>query len=133
MERKKQLICEGIQAVKRGSYGSVDGIRQAATNRKAAREAVSAAAVANNYLTDADMRAALAAIPTPGAPTPTPAAVVAGQFSGKLKQRTGGNGAPDVDSAEVDFVAQLARGRRFLTEEHLRNLDKATAEKRGLA
>ncbi|MEI6100066.1 MAG: hypothetical protein WCS20_17625, partial [Alphaproteobacteria bacterium] len=40
---KNELICEGIQPVARGAYGSVDGIRQAATNRKAAREAVSAA------------------------------------------------------------------------------------------
>ena len=37
-----------IQPVVRGAYGSVDGIRQAATNRKAAREAVSAAAAANS-------------------------------------------------------------------------------------
>ena len=72
---KDELTCEFVQPVKRGACGSVDGIRQAATNRKAAREAVSAAAAAaaaNNYLSDAERKAALAAIPTPGAPSPTP-------------------------------------------------------------
>ncbi len=130
---KNELICEGIQPVKRGAYGSVDGVRQAATNRKAAREAVSAAAAANTYLTDADMRAAYAAIPTPGGPTPAPAAVVAGQFSGKLKTQKRGNTAPAVDDDEVNLVAQFAKGRRFLTEEHLQNLDKDSARKLGLA
>ena len=128
---KNALICEGIQPVARGAYGSVDGIRQAATNRKAAREAVSAAAVANTYLSDAGLKAALAAIPTPGAPAPAPAAVVAGQFSGKLNSRKRGNAAPAVDDAELDLVAQLARGRRFLTEQHLKNLDNDTAQKLG--
>ena len=70
---KNELICEGIQPVVRRAYGGVDGIRQAATSRKEAREAVSAAAAANNDLSDAEMRAAMAAIPTPGAPTPAPA------------------------------------------------------------
>ena len=130
---KNELICEGIQPVVRGAYGSVDGIRQAATNRKAAREAVSAAAAANNYLSDADLKAALAAIPTPGAPTPAPAAVVAGQFSGSLKQCKRGNAPAVVEDEEIDLVRQLARGRKFLTEEHLQNLDKAAARKQGLA
>ena len=128
---KNELICEGIQPVARGAYGSVDGIRQAATNRKAAREAVSAAAVAHNYLTDSDLKAALAAIPTPGAPTPAPAGVVAGQFSGKLNTRKRGNAAADVDEAELDLTAQLARGRKFLTEDHLKNLDKDSAQRLG--
>ncbi len=128
---KNELICEGIQPVARGAYGSVDSIRQAATNRKTAREAVSAAAAANNYLNDADMKAALAAIPTPGAPTPAPAGVVAGQVSGKLKTQKRGSAALEVDDDEVNLVAQFARGRRFLTEEHLQYLDKATAQKLG--
>ena len=128
---RNELICEGIQPVARGAYGSVEGIRQAATNRKAAREAVSAAAAANNYLTDVEMKAALAAIPTPGAPTPGPAGVVAGQFSGKLDTRKRGNAAPIVDDEELELVAQLARGRRFLTEKHLQNLDKDSAQKLG--
>ena len=72
---KNELICEGIQPVKRGAYGSVDGIRQASTNRKAASKTVIAAAEANNHLSDSELKAALAAIPTPGAPSPAPAAV----------------------------------------------------------
>jgi len=130
---KDELICEGIQPVIRGAYGSVDGIRQAATNRKAARAAVTAAAEANNYLDNAELNAALAAIPSPGAPTTAPAAVVAGQFSGKLKQRKRVNAPADVEDEELELVGQLARGKRFLTEEHLKNLDKATAPKQGLA
>lgn len=128
---KGDIICKSIQPVKRGDYGSVDGIRQAATNRKAGRDAVSAAAAANNYLSDAEMKAALAAIPTPSAPTPTPAAVVAGQFSGKLKTKKRGSAAPALDDDEVSLVAQLARGHRFLTKEHLQNLDKDSAQKLG--
>lgn len=89
MDAKDELICEAIQPVKRGAYGSVDGIRQASSNRKAAREAVSAAAAANNYLSDAEMKAALAAIPTPGAPTPPPAAVVAGQSLASSRPKSG--------------------------------------------
>lgn len=130
---KNELICEGIQPVMRGAYGSVDGIRQAATNRKTARAASNAAKEANNYLDNAELKAALAAIPTPGAPTPAPSAVVAGQFSGSLKQHKRVNVPADIDNEELELVAQLARGRRFLTEEHLQNLDKATAQKQGLA
>ena len=128
---KDELTCEFVQPVKRGACGSVDGIRQAATDRKAAREAVSAAAAANNYLSDAERKAALAAIPTPGAPSPTPTAVVAGQFSSKLKTKKRRSATPAVDDDEVNLVAQLAHGHRFLTKEHLQNLDKDLAQKLG--
>ena len=84
---KDRLICQGIMPVARGAYGSVDGIRDAARNRKAARAAVSAAAVANNYLGDAEFAAAMAAIPTPDGPTPAPQTVVKGQFEGRIKPR----------------------------------------------
>jgi len=80
-----ELICEGIMPVARGTYGSVDGVRDARRNRKAARVAVQAAADANNYLSNAEFEAAMAAIPTPDAPTPAPEAVVAGTFAGSLK------------------------------------------------
>ncbi len=71
--------------VLRGAYGSVDGVRDAKRNRKAARVAVQAAADANDYLSNAEFEAAMAAIPTPDAPTPAPEAVVAGRFAGPLK------------------------------------------------
>jgi putative transposase len=80
-----ELICEGIMPVARGAYGSVDGVRDAKRNRKAARVAVQAAADANDYLSNAEFEAAMAAIPTPDAPTPAPEAVVAGRFTGSLK------------------------------------------------
>lgn len=57
-----RLICEGIEPVQAGSYDSVDGIRDAARNRKAARAAVAAAEMANNYLDDARFAEALAAL-----------------------------------------------------------------------
>ena len=128
---ENELICEGIQSVKRGAYGSVDGVRQASANRKAASDAVKAAAVANNYLGTAEMKAALAAIPTPSGPTPAASGVVAGQFSGKLKTRKRAGAAPEVDEADLDLIGQITRGRRFLTEEHLQNLDKDSARKLG--
>jgi putative transposase len=53
-DHEGHLICEGIEPVARGKYGSVDGIRDAARNRKAAREAVKAAETANDYLQDAE-------------------------------------------------------------------------------
>ena len=82
---KHELICKGIMPVERGAYGSVDGVRDAKRNRKAARVAVQAAADANSYLSNAEFEAAMAAIPTPDAPTPAPEAVVAGRFTGSLK------------------------------------------------
>ena len=82
---KHELICKGIMPVLRGAYGSVDGVRDAKRNRKAARVAVQAAADANSYLSNAEFEAAMAAIPTPDAPTPAPEAVVAGRFAGSLK------------------------------------------------
>lgn len=54
------FICEGIIPVARGAYDSLDGIRKAAQNRKAARAAVQAAAVANDYLADQEFKALLA-------------------------------------------------------------------------
>jgi putative transposase len=50
------LICEGIEPVHLGAYGSVKGIWDAARNRKAARTAVAVAEAANDYLTDTIFR-----------------------------------------------------------------------------
>ena len=80
------LICEGIEPVKAGAYGSVQGIRQADRNRKAARAAVEAGKEASDYLAEAELKTVLAAIHTPephefdGAK-----AVVAGQFKSPVK------------------------------------------------
>jgi len=80
-----ELICEGIAAIKRGAYGSVDGVREATRNRAAARKATRAAAEANEYMAAAEFRAALAALPTPAGPNLPKEAVVAGHFAGTLQ------------------------------------------------
>lgn len=82
---KGNLICEDILAVKAGAYGSVDGARDAARNRKAARKAVSAGAEANAYLTNSALEAMMVAIPTPDGPAPAPEAVVNGRFNSPIK------------------------------------------------
>jgi len=111
---KNELICEAIMPVTAGAYGSVDGIRDAARNRKAAREAVKAGAAANAYLTNADLTAAMAAIPTPDGPTPAGQVIVAGQFGGKLKTQKRKPAPPETTS-----VVPL---------EYLRNMDAHLAD-----
>ncbi len=84
-----ELICEGIEAIQRGPYASVDGIRTAAHNRKAARDTAQKAIAANDYMTDHDLTAALAAIPTEPeelSPAP-PAKVVGARFGSPLRER----------------------------------------------
>lgn len=113
---ENRLICEGIHPVKRGRYGSVDGVREAARNRKAARDAMAAAAEANAYLDGARFRELLASIPDPGPIAPAPAAVVAGRFNAPLK-------AVRVSEEEA------AERRSGVPEEYLRNLDDHIAER----
>ncbi len=59
-DEDNRLICEAIEYVSRGAYGSKDGIRDAARNRKAARDAVKKAEEANNYLSDSELATYLA-------------------------------------------------------------------------
>jgi putative transposase len=81
------LICEDIAAIGRGAYGSVDGARAGAHNRKAARDAVAAGEAAAEYLDVEKMRATLAALDIAEADTPpAPGGIVAGQFGGKLRR-----------------------------------------------
>lgn len=109
-----ELICEGIMPVARGAYGSVDGVRDAKRNRKAARDAVQAAAEANTYLSNAGMAEALAAIPTPDAPTSDHEIVVAGHFAGPLK---------------LQKPKQVAKANALATPpEYLKNYDAYLAE-----
>lgn len=112
------LICKGIEPVKAGAYDSVDGAREAAKNRKAARQAVAAAEVANTYLTDADMAAALIALDALDTPKGTepeyPAKVVGARFGGTLR--------PARKAVERPKAAKVP-------EEFLRNMDAALAAK----
>lgn len=83
-----RLICKDITPVKAGVYGSVQGSKEAAKNRKAARAAVTAADEANSYLDDAAFDAALARLSAPEAPTPPkPTKVVGGKFGGLQPKR----------------------------------------------
>jgi len=110
------LICEGIEPVKAGAYGSVDGIRDAARNRKAAREAVAAGEAANDYLNREAFEAALAALDGPD-PEPFEGAkdVVKGQFKSPIKASR----KPAKPNREP-----------AVPEEFMRNLDTALAERR---
>jgi len=112
------LICKDIHPVQTGVYGSVEGARDAAKNRKAARQAVAAAEAANNYLTDADMAAALAALDTLDTPKGTepegPAKVVGARFGSPLK--------PTRKACEKPKAAAVP-------EEFLRNMDAALKAK----
>jgi len=118
------LICEDIQPVKSGAYGSVDGTRTAARNRKAARDAVAAGEAAAGYLSDEDMRAALAQLgdDADDAAPPAQGGIVAGQFGGRLKRtRRAAAPAPARDVIE-DAAPQL-------TDEMRRNMEQAIAER----
>lgn len=101
------LICENIMPVTRGAYGSVDGIRDASRNRKAASTMVKAAAEANNYLTNADLVAAMAAIPTPDGPTAAPEGVVKGQFAGRLKPNKRAAQAQGSAAVPLDYLKNM--------------------------
>lgn len=111
------LICEGIESIKRGAYGSLDGIRDAARNRKAAREATAAAEAANDYLADGKYAAAIAALDenckSESVPPLPPQKVVGGRF-----------GAPLRDAAPTKDETQ-----EIVPEEYFRNMETALAAK----
>lgn len=112
-------ICEGIEAVQRGAYGSVDGAREAARYRKDATRKAEAAREANNYLSDKELEAALAVLdqetPPPAPAKPKSKKVVAGHFDTPLRDR---GTAPKV--AESDEIPA----------EFYRNMDTALAAER---
>lgn len=115
-DEQGNLICEGIAPIIAGPYGSVDGIRQAARNRKAARAAVAAGEAANDYLTDEEFKKALAALDTPHSDENRPAPqVVAGQFGSPLKQSK----------------TPVTERSNSIPEEFLRNMDTKLAALRG--
>lgn len=113
-----RLICEGIEHIVRGPYDSVDGIRDAARNRKAAREAVARAEAANNYMSDAEFAAALAALDGPTtASEPKKQKVVGARFGAPLREA----------KADPTSVEELAQYRKNM-DAHLADL-KAKGEK----
>lgn len=112
------FICRDIEPVKPGVYGSVDSIRDAARNRKAARAAVSAAEVANDYLDNEAYAEALAALNAATMPEDTPPApvqkVVGGRFGTPLRSK-----APRADQE-----------KEIIPAEFLQNMDTELAAKR---
>jgi len=109
------LICEDITPVKRGAYMSVEGIRDAARNRKWATNATAEAERANGYLSDAELAAALATLDIPemnDQPLPT-AKVVGARFGSPLREAK--------TTAKTEFTEIPARFRA--------NRDAAVAEK----
>lgn len=112
-----RLICRDIMPVKAGAYDSVDGVRDASRQRKAARAAVAQAEVANAYLDGAAMEAALAQLGAPEAtPTPKSAKVVGGKFGGLQPARR----------AEPEAAP---RRKSHLTPEMIERMDRATGWK----
>ena len=89
LDEDGNLIGEGVAAVQVGKYGSVDGIRSAKRNKKAARVAATAAEKAHEYMTDQEVIDALAMLDGPSPkPVPTqPEQVVAGWFGSPLKAK----------------------------------------------
>ncbi|MGG7567739.1 transposase domain-containing protein [Rhodovulum sp. DZ06] len=109
-----RLICEGIEAIKPGAYGSADGIRDAARNRKAARDLVARADAANACLDEDAFEAALADLPAPSPQAPGPERVVAGRSGGPLR---------DLPAKAV----QRSEPVEMIPDEMLRNQDSAIA------
>ncbi|MCB1387564.1 MAG: hypothetical protein KDK12_00170 [Rhodobacteraceae bacterium] len=108
------LICEGIEPVKPGRYGSEQGIRQAIRNRKAARAAVAAGEEASDYLNTAELKAALAMLDAEE-PDPFTGAkdVVAGQFKSPVKPAKRRKPKGDASAIPLEYLnnmdAALAR------------------------
>lgn len=102
------LICEGIEPVKAGPYGSVQGIRQADRNRKAARVAVAAGHEASDYLNAAELKAALAMLDAPDSPAFGGVKdVVAGQFKSPLKASKGTKPKGSAPSIPLEYLNNL--------------------------
>jgi putative transposase len=82
------LICEGIECIRRGAYNSIEGIRTAERNRKAASRAIRRAEDANEYLTNAELVAALEGLNTdsPEPPLQPVKKVVGGRFGAPLRK-----------------------------------------------
>lgn len=102
------LICEGIEPVKPGKYGSVQGIRQADRNRKAARVKVAAGQEASDYLNTADLSAALAVLDAPTRQSfKGQEQVVAGQFKSPVKSSKGVKPKGAAQSIPLEFMNNM--------------------------
>lgn len=119
-DHEGHLICEGIEPVARGKYGSVDGIRDAARNRKAAREAVKAAETANDYLQDAEyariqsiLNAKWDAVQ---AVTPQGNGVLAPEFKSPLRDKAKAK-PEEIQTVPAEFMKNFDQGVASLLKE----------------
>ncbi|NRB19770.1 MAG: hypothetical protein HRU33_20025 [Rhodobacteraceae bacterium] len=111
------MICEGIEPVAVGACDSVDGIRTAARNRKAASTAVAAGNTANEYLADADFTAALARLEAPeGVSLADSETVVAPRFGSPLRVSS--------QTSEIEQDIGVPEGFLKNMETHLRSLER---------
>lgn len=111
-----RLICDGIEPVNKGAYDSKDGVREAARNGKAARDAVAQAEAANDYLNDAEFAAALADLDAYKPEESAPEDVVAARFGSPLQP------ARKAGQAKPKLV------REAIPAEYLKNFDAAIAK-----
>ena len=102
-----RLICDRLEAIVLGAYGSLDGARRAARHARAVRDTHTAHQRAQETASDAELRAALAVLDgSEPDPAPVPAhKVVAGRFGAPLRARP----APKPD--ETPSKAELERYR----------------------
>lgn len=111
--KDNRLICEGIEAVIAGAYDSVEGVRAAARNRKAARNAAAAAQTANDYMDRDEFESVLAQLSAPAMSLVTrPTKVVGARFGSPLR-----DAKPNPDKMDA------------VPAEFLRNMDASVAEK----
>lgn len=104
-----RLICRDIEYVARSPYASKAGIREAARNRKLAREAVAQAEAANNYLNDAELTAALDGLNQPeDMPPAQDQTVVGGYFGSPLAAQKQPRPRPaKAETVPADFLKNL--------------------------
>ena len=115
-DAKGHLICNGIQPVARGAYDSQETAREAGRLRKRAADATRQAAEANDYLSTAELDAALANLSgLETSPAPSAPAVVKGQFRTPLSARKAvpksERGVPEEFIRIMDAKLAAGRGR----------------------
>lgn len=102
------LICEGIEPIKAGPYISVQGIREADSNRKAARTAVAVGQEASDYLSRAEHASAMAMLDAPASQEFSGVkGVVAGQFKSPIKASKGTKPKGDAEAIPLEYLNNM--------------------------
>lgn len=113
-------ICDGIEHGARGDYDSADGARDAARNRKAARQAVKAAEAANNYLEEHEQRQFMAKLDAKIAARPEAATqgngVLAPEFRTPLRDKAKAK-PEEIQAVPAEFMRNFDAGVASLLKE----------------